>query len=93
MIAEVLVHKYLLLGKERDLGDILSEDDLRQIDEPILRALENQKIIRILQNTNSEVIADLEEHIEELENSEVVADLEERIEKLEIEVFASVGEK
>ena len=67
MIAEVLVNDYMLLGEKRNYGDILSEDNLRQIDEPIIRALENQKIIRILQNTNSEVIADLVERIEKLE--------------------------
>ena len=67
MIAEILVNNYMLLGEIRNFGDILSEDDLRQIDEPILRALENQKKIRLLQNTNGEIIADLRERIEKLE--------------------------
>ncbi|KKL97622.1 hypothetical protein LCGC14_1832610 [marine sediment metagenome] len=78
MIAEMLKDRYMLLGEERNRGDILTEDDLQQIDEPILRSLEDTKIIRILQNTNSDVINDLTE----------------RIEKLEIEVFAAnIGDK
>ncbi len=60
MIAKVLQNNVMLLGEVRSLGETLDEEDLLKIDGEIIRALVNQSIIKVIEDTDDTLLARIE---------------------------------